>query len=333
MATTAQFRDFFRTYNPSGGGREEWNMWCQAFVARCTKTLGGTFKRDYGTARAARLASGWLNPDLSSAPVGAIGWWLWPNDDHVAVYMGGNVWMMGSRHVTTQFGGVALNAGLVSHADFQRSAGLQFLGWSATNGGNTVSVTIPAPAADQRVVVAMGANRRVSPDGGAKFINVVAPNSTQTISGWQHGSSHEGTDVWFEVGGYGWSHSAGFTSRAVTGIRDKTPAPPVVVPEPEPEPTPEPEPEMPTVAGWYLDKDGALWHMDENNSWHWGDNGSGIDRSGNEPMTDFAPFAPTETPKPVPEPKEKTMPKQAIIGGIVAVIVSGVIAILARLFG
>jgi cell division septation protein DedD len=106
---------------------------------------------------------------------------------------------------------------------------------------------------NDRVVIAMGANRRVSPDGGARLLNVVAPNSTQPITGWRHGTSHDGTDVWFEVDGYGWSSAAGFTSRSVVSIKNKNPAepePPVVVPpvvetEPvvEPEPVPDPEPE------------------------------------------------------------------------------------------
>ena len=245
MATIEQFKSFFRTYDPHGDGVEEWNMWCQAFVARMSKH-SGSFKRDYQTARAARLASGRLTKSMKNIPIGAIGWWYWAPDDHVAVHVGSGVWAMGSRHVTTYFGGVSLNAGTTTHANFQRNAKLRFLGWSLTNGGNTVSVTVPPPPEPkpgERKVVAMGANRRVSPTSTARKLNVVAPGSVQPISGWQHGSSHEGTDVWFEVGGYGWSHSAGFTSRAVTGITDKNPAPPVVVPEPTPEPTPEPIPE------------------------------------------------------------------------------------------
>ena len=243
MPTLGEYRTFFRSYNPSKGGVEEWNMWCQAFVHRAAAFAAGVQRLNvYPTARAARLASGWLNPDHTTAPVGAIGYWAWDPDDDVAVHVGGGVWMRGSRHVTTQFGGVARNAGTSTFAEFQARAGLRFIGWSLTNGGNVVPVDVPAPAPNDRTVVAMGANRRVSPTSTARKLNVVAPGSIQPISGWRHGSSHEGTDVWFEVDGYGWSHSAGFTSRAVTAITDKNPAPPVVVPEPIPEPIPEPTP-------------------------------------------------------------------------------------------
>jgi len=145
MATVAEFDKFFETYNPSGGGREEWNMWCQAFVARCCK-FDGNWKRDYLTARAARLASGPLSKDMSNIPIGAFGYWYWAPDDDVAIYIGGGRWMRGSRHVTTQFGGVARNAGTGSFESFQSSARLPFLGWSKTNGGNTVNVTTLTPA-------------------------------------------------------------------------------------------------------------------------------------------------------------------------------------------
>jgi hypothetical protein len=165
MATLAQYDKFFETYNPSAPEAEEWHMWCQAFVARCAKKFG-TFERDYLTARAARLASGRLNPDHKTAPVGAIGYWLWPDDDDVAIHIGGGVWMRGSRHVTTRFGGVSRNAGYSTFDSFQASAKLPFLGWSLTNGGNIVRVEVPEVklAAHERRVNASGvSNGRSGP--------------------------------------------------------------------------------------------------------------------------------------------------------------------------
>jgi len=150
MASLTEFDKFFETYNPSGRGIEEWNMWCQAFVARCCK-FDGNWKRDYLTARAARLASGPLSKDMSNIPIGAFGYWYWEPDDDVAIYVGGGRWMRGSRHVTTQFGGVARNAGTGSFESFQSSARLPFLGWSKTNGGNTVNVTTLIPAGQEIV--------------------------------------------------------------------------------------------------------------------------------------------------------------------------------------
>jgi len=148
MATEAEIYQFFENYNPSGGWVEEWNGWCQAFVARCTKEFGA-WSRDYETARDARAASGWLNPDPTTAPAGAIGYWLWSTEDHVAVSLGNGWWLMGYHGVDNFIGGVARNAGTITFDRFQVVAKLPWLGWSATNGGNVVSVgpePIPVPA-------------------------------------------------------------------------------------------------------------------------------------------------------------------------------------------
>jgi hypothetical protein len=232
MASLSQFDEFFSGYNPSGGNAEEWHMWCQAFVARCAKKYG-TFNRDYLTARAARKASGRLNTNLSKAPVGAIGWWLWGSDDHVAVHVGGSRWMMGSRHVTSRFGGVSRNAGTVSHADFQRAVGLRFLGWSLTNGGSTVSFTVPGPNSDQRQVAGVAVRVRVAPSLTAKVARVESAGAILNVSGFvTDGALANGTQVWFEVAG-GWSNAASFTNGSGAGLEDKTVVvvPEVVVPE------------------------------------------------------------------------------------------------------
>ncbi len=235
MATVDQVSAFFQGYNPSGGGSEEWNMWCQAFVSRTAKTFGA-FNRDYPTARAARLASGPLNPDPNSAPLGAIGYWLWNPDDHVAIHVGGGVWMMGSRHVSVQFGGVARNAGLVSFADFQARAGLQFLGWAPSNGGSTIPIEAPALASNQRRVINDGipANGRSGASRSNPVVQTVAAGDDATFKGYVHGESINGNDIWF-VGAFAgnYFHSSSFEGGANTaGLPDLAPVvtPPVVVP-------------------------------------------------------------------------------------------------------
>lgn len=86
------------------------------------------------------------------------------------------------------------------------------------------------------------------------------------------------------------------------------------VPDPPEEPVDGPP--MPEETGWYLDKDGALWHFDAADlSWHWHENGSGIDRSGNEPMTDFAPFAATSSPI-APEPEASVEVEPDLVGEV-----------------
>lgn len=249
MATVEQFAEFFRGYNPSGGGSEQWHMWCQAFVARCSKTYG-SFVRDYPTARAARAASGWLNPDPDTAPLGAIGYWYWEPDDDVAIYVGDGIWMRGNRHIETQFGGVALNAGTGSFDHFQRTAGLEFLGWSLTNGGNTVSVTSSTPG--RRTAGAAGASGRTIPTtGGNTPTGEIVAGDYGDFDGFIIGQDPygNGNNVWFRglySGAY--FYSGAFTD---TGTHDLTdlgtwaPVPPPEIPPVIPEPTPEPVPVEP----------------------------------------------------------------------------------------
>jgi hypothetical protein len=244
MATLAQYDKFFETYNPSAPEAEEWHMWCQAFVARCAKKFG-TFERDYLTARAARLASGRLNPDHKTAPVGAIGYWLWPDDDDVAIHIGGGVWMRGSRHVTTRFGGVSRNAGYSTFDSFQASAKLPFLGWSLTNGSNIVRVEVPEVklAAHERRATLGAANGRTGP--GLKFpvVQQIDKGVTGEFAGYVRGESVDGNDVWY-VGKFNGNYFSAvtFSAKGTTGLKNLTSAKPatepaaVVIPNAAPEP-------------------------------------------------------------------------------------------------
>lgn len=56
---------------------------------------------------------------------------------------------------------------------------------------------------------------------------------------------------------------------------------------------------VPTEPGYYADKDGAHWLLNEDGTWSWKKTGANIDRSGNEPMAEFAPFTAIEEPKQV----------------------------------
>lgn len=201
MPTVAEYREFFRGYNPSGGGAEEWNMWCQAFVHRAAAFAAGVDRlRVYPTARAARLASGKLNPDHTTAPVGAIGYWAWDPDDDVAVHIGGGIWMRGSRHVTTQFGGVARNAGTSTFAEFQARARLRFLGWSLTNGGNVVPVEAEPTLGYRRIVGASGVSKRTIPTTvGNSPIGDISAGDWGDFDGFIRGQDPygRGNNIWF----------------------------------------------------------------------------------------------------------------------------------------
>jgi hypothetical protein len=221
-------------------------MWCQAFVTRAAK-FAGTFVRDYPSARAARLASGWLNPDASNMPLGAIGYWRWDPDDHVAIHVGGGWWMMGSKHVTQRFGGVAGNAGLVHHSQFTH---LPFLGWSATNGGNVVPVEAPAPPplkANQRIVGPKGVNERSAPNTASTVTREFQPGDVLDFKGYVDNGEDvwgDGDTVWL-VGAYEgrFFHRSRFTSSSLDGL----PRLNVTEPTPDPEPEPERPPVLPIV--------------------------------------------------------------------------------------
>ena len=55
--------------------------------------------------------------------------------------------------------------------------------------------------------------------------------------------------------------------------------------------------ELPTMPGYYADKDGVHWLLNEDGTWSWKNTGTSIDRSGKEDMKAFAPFAAIEQPK------------------------------------
>lgn len=219
--TVDQIAAFFRGYNPSGGGAEEWNMWCQAFVSRISKQFG-SFSRDYPTARAARLASGPLTTDFSQIQIGWVGYWLWNPDDHVAgVYAGGGFWVMGSRHITTAFGGVSRNAGLVSHADFQARAGLQFLGAAPANGGNILGIIAPPLAANQRRVIDDGypANGRPGPGRNYPIVQTIPSGDDATFDAWTNGESINGNTIWLR-GAFAknWFSATVFENQTASGL-------------------------------------------------------------------------------------------------------------------
>ncbi|MGV8896883.1 MAG: hypothetical protein ACOH10_06825 [Rhodoglobus sp.] len=234
MPTEADYAGFFKGYNPSGGGVEEWNMWCQAFVHRAAAAGQGVqgSLRVYNTAREARLCSGWLNADLSSAPLGAVGWWYWEPDDHVAFWLGHGFWFMGSRHVDYQVGGFSRNAGTIDHNNFLRKSGLTFLGWSETDGGNKVLLNEappPAPVAigrtQRRVNPDQGVNVRNSPSTEATSLVIAsfAANAVVNVGGFvTNGGLANGTRVWYELATGGWMNAASFTEIHGHDIPDKT---------------------------------------------------------------------------------------------------------------
>lgn len=227
----------FETYNPSGGGEEEWNMECQAVVHRAACFAAGARSLIvYGSAREARLASGWLNPNIAEAKPGDIGYWEWSDQDHTAFYLGGGWWFMGSRHVDNFVGGVARNLGTIQHERFQEKTGLTFLGTSATNGGNVVPIEHAAPVVlptrAQRQVADEAVNRRYFPRADAPLTGLVAAGAIIAPIGYTTlGELANGTRVWYHDG-MGWMNAASFTEIHGHDLADITEYPPSPAPEP-----------------------------------------------------------------------------------------------------
>lgn len=94
------------------------------------------------------------------------------------------------------------------------------------------------------------ARRRVAPDTGAALTPKDAEIKAGTacritkayLTGHPVAQAGVTTDVWFEVGAYGWAWAGSFTSQSLDGIPEVIDARPTPTPTPEPEPDPEPEP-------------------------------------------------------------------------------------------
>lgn len=66
--------------------------------------------------------------------------------------------------------------------------------------------------------------------------------------------------------------------------------------EPPVDPPVDPAPTAPTIQGWYADKRGDWWQLDESNSWHLRLDRDGIDQGALDPIDSYAPFEPINAP-------------------------------------
>lgn len=118
----------------------DWDQDCQRLVWNVVWHVLGVpesvMNPPYPTATAARLASRIESTDASKAPEGAIHYWLYPADGHVAVGLGGSRVLMTGTKQALGDGGQMLgtNYGVTTVEAYSASKGNKYLGWSLTNG-------------------------------------------------------------------------------------------------------------------------------------------------------------------------------------------------------
>lgn len=138
-ATEAQLKAALNDPNSDAPGdrvyNRNWDQLCQAYVYQLCR-LFGSAPVVYSSADLARAASGWLNPDASAAPAGAIHYW---KQNHVGISLGGERVTMGSKHVTEKWTPNG-TAGVTTVSAYNRATGLTYAGWSAKNGANSISI-------------------------------------------------------------------------------------------------------------------------------------------------------------------------------------------------
>lgn len=120
----------------------DWDQWCQRLMWNCVYVLMGyehdSQVADQGSATIARKNSVIESTDASTAPAGAMHWWLYPADGHVGMSLGGSKVLMtgtpqalgkGSYQCGTNYGVTTVEA-------YSKAKGNPYLGWSRTNGKN-----------------------------------------------------------------------------------------------------------------------------------------------------------------------------------------------------
>lgn len=190
--TEAAARDWVAHGSQQGRG---WLNMCQALVWRLCEAFGEV-RQDYDPALAAYAASEIVSMDPAAAPIGAIHYWLQPTDyGHVAVSLGGGRCIMASADVDELLGD---HVGIVGVDGYTARKRVTYLGWSRTNGLNSIRTTLskaPAttPLEDEMHIIRLldnGQHYLISSDGHAVLSDEEAA-ALMTITG------RPATPMWF----------------------------------------------------------------------------------------------------------------------------------------
>lgn len=119
----------------------DWDQWCQALIWSTVRFVAGVPREGmvtYPSASAARYSSEIVSHDYLAAPPGAIHYWQYPADGHVAMSLGnGLVFMTGTQEALGPDGFLlGNNFGVTSVPSYSNQSGNPYLGWSYSNGSN-----------------------------------------------------------------------------------------------------------------------------------------------------------------------------------------------------
>lgn len=138
MVTEQQIREWLPE-TPSDD--DSWYLWCQRLMAIICEDFG-VYRQTYGRAIWAYNADATVIESTApgTSPAGAFEWWAWDDYGHVGLSLGGGRVLMTSAKSAPFDETWAVGAGVLNIHDFNRKTGLRYLGWSRTNGLNSVAV-------------------------------------------------------------------------------------------------------------------------------------------------------------------------------------------------
>lgn len=214
--------------NPKPSDAANWNQQCGKGQFRFNSTQNGWISTPRVTGPGAidvARASGSLNKDWASAPIGAWHYWSIGTYGHVGQDATG-----GGREVA-MIGTAKLAEKIINYGGFQSVTGYgtaTYMGWATNYGGGVANIPaepVVVVEPNQRQVLKTAAvKRRAEPykdDTQFPGINPPIPSGTITTPlGWEYGSDVDGNEVWFKNADNTYSHSSGFTNITTDNLKD-----------------------------------------------------------------------------------------------------------------
>lgn len=149
MATVDDVKTWLN--DPASGSEvygRNWSGECQAFAWQACNKFGAApvgYLRAYDAYQASNIVS----TDADAAPINSVHYWeIAMPDGHVAIGLGDGMCMMASSKVTDKW---ATNVGAISLADYTAKVGGHYLGWSNSNGDNSIALNSGTPAPQPKV--------------------------------------------------------------------------------------------------------------------------------------------------------------------------------------
>lgn len=200
-----------------------WYMWCQRLMWNVCNDWG-SLQATYGSATAAYYSDATvIESKDDNPPAGSFVWWAWNPDGHVGLSLGGYKVLMTAAKAVPFEETWANSAGVIDIRTFNQMSGLRYLGWSRTNGANSVAVESGSLAPNERRSTGVKARPEPSTGSAAVEDKYLAPGEVGTFNGWVRGENVSGEDRWLRgeySGLYFWL--GGLEPQNVDGIPEIT---------------------------------------------------------------------------------------------------------------